>query len=68
MEEKNLFKNQQWKVLSDFTILCEKPFYEITTDILNACDWEQVLNEKNWCKISLFKEALNFVNKNYKNG
>jgi hypothetical protein len=59
--EKVLFENAQWKVLNDLTILCEKPFYEITKDMLNACDWLAHLEEKNWVKLNLFQEAYEFV-------
>lgn len=58
---KVLFQNQQWKVNEDFTIVSKDLFYEITTDILNVCDWSVLLQEKNWVKINLFNEALNFV-------
>jgi hypothetical protein len=59
--EKVLFENAQWKVLNDLTILCENPFYEITKDMLNACDWLAHLEEKNWVKLNLFQEAYEFV-------
>lgn len=68
--EKVLFKNNQWKVLSDFTILCETPYYDITLNELLKpnMDWLSHLEQKTWVKLDLFQGAYEFVIKNYKNG
>lgn len=61
-----LFQNAQWKVLSDFTILSEIPYYDITlNELLNPnINWLAHLEQKTWVKLNLFQEAYEFVIEN----
>jgi hypothetical protein len=59
--EKVLFENAQWNVLSDLTILCENPYYDITLEMLPRCNWLDHMAEKTWVRMDLFQEAYEFV-------
>jgi hypothetical protein len=61
-----LFQNKQWKVLSDFTILSENPYYDITlNELLNPnINWLSHLEQKTWVKLNLFQEAYQFIIEN----